>query len=297
MYPTLTVFPFSILSGISRDKGLLAEADRWTSAQYISYFIHDIFLATCGIYYGINFMLILRGTVKQFSRASTSFIKSRNGTREALDRLKYTMTYIAVLPLISGPWWGIFGIYHAQIINSINGVNLFLSGMWHVAGIQPLIVVVQYVLAKRVYLHFTGQLQSSGGGDSSLSDSQSQTVTVTEVTDHRPTLNRTRKNEGIVVDVDTVTFVKTTDSKSNDDDDKSNDNDSSKDSSGNSSNGSENSFNSTEGEYTIDMKPLRKSFVVSGKKSLQDLDLQDLTVHFPETNYDLRLNSDPSHKV
>ncbi|CAG8566086.1 10305_t:CDS:2 [Diversispora eburnea] len=199
LLPTVTVFPFSILSGISRDHGKVSETDQWTSAQYITYFVLDTIFALSGIYYGINFMLILRSTVKQFSRTSISFQRSKHGTREALDRLKYTMTYIAVLPLISGPWWGIFGIYHTQIISSINGVNLFLSVMWHITGIQPLIVVVQYVLAKRVYLHYTGQTQSSGGDGSLSSTSQSNA----EVTDHRATLNRSHTNtnsRGIVVD-------------------------------------------------------------------------------------------------
>ncbi|CAG8564512.1 3117_t:CDS:2 [Acaulospora morrowiae] len=202
LYPTLTVFPFSILSGISRDHGDITAANRWTSAQYIAYFIHDTILALSGAYYGINFMLILRSSMKQFNRSSTSYHRSKNGTREALDRLKYTMTYIAVLPLISGPWWGIYGIYHDRIISSINGVNLFLSFMWHIAGVQPLIVVVQYVLAKRVYQHYTGKLPSSNDGSST------QSSTAHEVTDHRAAVTRSPTT---VVNVSTIVTTKTDD--------------------------------------------------------------------------------------
>jgi hypothetical protein len=115
-------------------------------------------------------MLILRNSMKQFSRRSGGYYQSHsNATRSALDRLKYTMTYIAVLPMISAPWWGIFGIFHDTILGSINGVNIFLSTMWHIGGAQPLIAVTQYILAKRVYQHFTGQVSTSDDYNSSAS--------------------------------------------------------------------------------------------------------------------------------
>lgn len=108
--------------------------------------------------------------MKQFSRRSGGYYQSHsNATRSALDRLKYTMTYIAVLPMISAPWWGIFGIFHDTILSSINGVNIFLSTMWHIGGAQPLIAVTQYILAKRVYQHFTGQVPSDDLNSSTAS--------------------------------------------------------------------------------------------------------------------------------
>ncbi|EXX78893.1 hypothetical protein RirG_010830 [Rhizophagus irregularis DAOM 197198w] len=121
-------------------------------------------------------MLILRNSMKQFSRRSGGYYQSHsNATRSALDRLKYTMTYIAVLPMISAPWWGIFGIFHDTILSSINGVNIFLSTMWHIGGAQPLIAVTQYILAKRVYQHFTGQVPASDDVNSSTNSSSADT--------------------------------------------------------------------------------------------------------------------------
>ncbi|GBB99728.1 hypothetical protein RclHR1_03610004 [Rhizophagus clarus] len=170
LYPTVTALPFAVLSGLSKDHGNYVAASRWTAAQYISYIIFDSSFALIGAYYGIHFMLILRNSMKQFSRRSGGYYQSHsNATRSALDRLKYTMTYIAVLPMISAPWWGIFGIFHDTILDSINGVNIFLATMWHIGGAQPLIAVTQYILAKRVYQHFTGQVSASDDYNSSTS--------------------------------------------------------------------------------------------------------------------------------
>ncbi|RIA92658.1 hypothetical protein C1645_764423, partial [Glomus cerebriforme] len=172
LYPTVTALPFSLLSGLSKDHSNKEGGARWTAAQYISYIIFDSSFALIGAYYGIHFMLILRNSMKQFSRRSGGYYQSNSSaTRNALDRLKYTMTYIAVLPMISGPWWGIYGIYHDTIISSINGVNLFLSTMWHIGGAQPLIAVTQYILAKRVYQHFTGQVPATEDYNSSSASS------------------------------------------------------------------------------------------------------------------------------
>ncbi|CAI2183757.1 4181_t:CDS:2 [Funneliformis geosporum] len=162
LYPTCTALPFAILSGIAKDNDNKEAAAKWTCAQYASYFVFNSSFAIIGAYYGINFMLILRNSMKQFSRRSGGYYQSNsNATRNALDTLKYTMTYIAVLPMISGPWWGIYGLYHDAITNSINGVSLFLSTMWHIGGAQPLIAVTQYVLLKRIYQHYTGHVASN----------------------------------------------------------------------------------------------------------------------------------------
>ena len=128
--------------------------------------------------------------MKQFSRRSGNYYQSNsNATRSALDRLKYTMTYIAVLPMISGPWWGIYGIYHDSILSSINGVNIFLSTMWHIGGAQPLIAVTQYILAKRVYQHYSGHIPSNELNSSSSSASHGRrSRSTTILTPTTPTL-------------------------------------------------------------------------------------------------------------
>ncbi|CAG8465797.1 9153_t:CDS:2 [Racocetra fulgida] len=160
LLPTVTVFPSAVLSGIYRDLGNNEAADP---------------------YYGINFMLILRGSMKNFNRKSTNYHQTKNGAREALERLKYTMIYLAVLPLISAPVWGMYGIYRYKLISSMNLSNVLLSSIWHMAGPQPLIAICQYLLAKRVYLHFTGKLTSS----------QNESVgSQSNLTQNRPTLAR-----------------------------------------------------------------------------------------------------------
>nr|CAG8606731.1 13685_t:CDS:2 [Entrophospora candida] len=171
LYPTLTCFPFAMLSGISRDNGNDKLADIWTMAQYIAYTFHDLLLSTVGIYYGINFILILNKSSEQFksspsssaSQSSTTRLEktttsynytNNNVSRVALDRLKYTMTYIAILPLIAAPWWFFFGVYRLKFISSAGLSNLFLSSMWHVTGIQPLMAVFQYIVVKGAYQHY-----------------------------------------------------------------------------------------------------------------------------------------------
>ncbi|CAG8496570.1 83_t:CDS:2 [Funneliformis caledonium] len=183
LYPTCTALPFAILSGIAKDNDNLAAAAKWTCAQYASYFFFNSSFAIIGAYYGINFMLILRNSMKQFSRRSGGYYQSNsNATRNALDTLKYTMTYIAVLPMISGPWWGIYGLYHDTITNSINGVNLFLSTMWHITGAQPLIAVTQYVLLKRIYQHYTGQAASNDTNTSGVGSMKRSNMSPTSPT-------------------------------------------------------------------------------------------------------------------
>ncbi|CAH1756973.1 22101_t:CDS:2 [Entrophospora sp. SA101] len=191
LYPTLTCFPFAILSGIARDNGDEKLANNWTMAQYIAYSIHDLVLSAVGIYYGINFMLILRQSVNQFksstaasssatSATNTNAVKSSanyyqsngNVTREALDRLKYTMTYIAILPLVAAPWWFTFGVYRQKFITVASFSNLFLSSMWHVTGVQPLVAVCQYVLVKRVYQHYKSNKIDNGGNLSNDDDNK-----------------------------------------------------------------------------------------------------------------------------
>ncbi|KAF0468308.1 AAA domain-containing protein [Gigaspora margarita] len=183
LLPTVTVFPCAILSGIYRDHGDGNMGDHWTSIQYIVYFFIDLLFASVGAYYGINFMLILRGSMKEFNRKSANCHQSRNGTREALERLKYTMIYLAVLPLVSGPCWGMYGLARVKIISSLNLQNILFSAMWHTAGPQPLIAVCQYLLAKRVYQHYMGKPSSSQNGSTG---SQSNLT----LSQQRPTLAR-----------------------------------------------------------------------------------------------------------
>ncbi|CAG8441557.1 11235_t:CDS:1 [Dentiscutata heterogama] len=182
LLPTVTVFPSAILSGIYRDQGNSNVADHWTSTQYIIYFFIDSIFASVGAYYGINFMLILRGSMKQFNRKSANCHQSKNGTREALERLKYTMIYLAVLPLVSGPVWGMYGLFRVRMISSMNIANILMSAMWHAAGPQPLIAVCQYLLAKRVYQHYMGKPSSSQNG----STNSHSNLTISQ----RPTLAR-----------------------------------------------------------------------------------------------------------
>ncbi|CAG8529116.1 2688_t:CDS:2, partial [Racocetra persica] len=181
LLPTVTVFPSAVLSGIYRDLGNNEAADRWTSTQYIIYFFILMLFATVGAYYGINFMLILRGSMKQFNRKSTNYHQTKNGAREALERLKYTMIYLAALPLITAPCWGMYGIYRIKLISSMNVANILMAAIWHTSGPQPIIAICQYLLAKRVYLHFTGKLTSS----------QNESIgSNSNLTQQRPTLAR-----------------------------------------------------------------------------------------------------------
>ncbi|CAG8597182.1 1699_t:CDS:2 [Ambispora gerdemannii] len=153
LWPSLIALPCAILSGISRDRGDAIIANRFTTVQYIADFIFDIVFALITAYYGINFMIILRGSLQQSQHKSGSsfFKKNSSPTRKAFHRLKYTMAYLFFMSSFTGPWWLVWGVAHQKIIASINNISIFLSIMWYITGPQPMIAVCQYVLAKRIY--------------------------------------------------------------------------------------------------------------------------------------------------
>jgi hypothetical protein len=166
------MLPAATLSGLAKDHGNYGAASKWTAAQYLAYVVFNLSFAVIGAYYGIHFMLILRNSMKQFSRRSGGYYHSNsNATRGAVDRLKYTMTYITVLPIIACPWWGIFGLYHDQIVNAGNQITMFCASFQLIGGVQPIVAVCQYALAKRVYQHYTGQLPSEEFGSSAATSS------------------------------------------------------------------------------------------------------------------------------
>ncbi|CAG8591431.1 14153_t:CDS:2 [Ambispora leptoticha] len=173
LWPSLIALPCAILSGLSRDRGDIVTADRFSTVQYIADFLFDIAFSLVTAYYGINFMLILRGSLRQSeNKTGASFFKQNSSsTRKAFHRLKYTMTYLCYISGMTGPCWLIWGIAHESIVASINNVNLFYSVMWYITGPQPMIAVCQYVFAKRIYQQYrrasTSLESGTGAGDTS----------------------------------------------------------------------------------------------------------------------------------
>ncbi|CAG8575097.1 6080_t:CDS:2 [Ambispora gerdemannii] len=153
LWPSLIALPSAILSGLARDRGDFVTASKFTTVQYSANFVFDIVFAVITAYYGLNFILILRGTLKQSKQKSGAsfFKKNSSQTRKAFHRLKYTMAYLFYISSYSGPWWLVWAIAHKKIIASINGINVYLSIMWYIAGPQLMIVVCQFVLARRIY--------------------------------------------------------------------------------------------------------------------------------------------------
>ncbi|CAG8437472.1 4413_t:CDS:2 [Ambispora gerdemannii] len=175
LWPSLIALPCAVFSGIEKDRHNIDIASRYTAAQYIADFIFDMSFAVIAAYYGLNFAVVLKSTIKIFETNGSGFYSSGgNPTRKALHRLKYTMAYLSGLACFSGPWWLVWGLAHRQIIGSINNISIFLSINWYIAGAQPLIAVCQYVLAKRIYQKATGQTSSITSTSSSTAPILSQ---------------------------------------------------------------------------------------------------------------------------
>ncbi|CAG8597879.1 12104_t:CDS:2 [Ambispora leptoticha] len=170
LWPSLIALPCAVFSGIEKDRNNYDIASRYTAAQYVADFIFDMSFAFIAAYYGLNFMVVLKGTIKSFEGSNaTRIFSSSNGnnpTRKAFHRLKYTMAYLSGLALFSGPWWLVWGLAHQQLISSINNISIFLSISWYIAGAQPMIAVCQYVLAKRIYQKATGQTSTNSSNGS-----------------------------------------------------------------------------------------------------------------------------------